>query len=61
MINNPTPAQLDAATSAARKAIQDYSQFDSSMVPDDVLRTVVLEALSAALNIHIPVPKGETK
>jgi hypothetical protein len=54
MINNPTPAQLDAATHAARQAIENYSSFDSSMVPDDVLRTVVLEALSAALNL----PKG---
>lgn len=56
-MNSPTPAQLDAATAAARKAIEDYSSFDSSMVPDDVLRTVVLEALTAALNL----PKGKSK
>lgn len=57
MINNPTQAQLDAATAAARQAIENYSSFDSAMVPDDVLLTVVTEALTAALN----VPKGKTK
>jgi hypothetical protein len=48
----PTTAQLTAATQAARKAIDDYSSFDSSMVPDAALTTVVESALIAALNVQ---------
>jgi hypothetical protein len=56
---NPTPTQLTVACAAARKAIENYSSWDSSMVPDDALETVVNDALVAALNIPQP-PKGNT-
>ena len=56
----PTNSQLSAACDAARKAIQNYSSWDSSMVPDDALQTVVNAALVAALNIPQPTPKGKT-
>lgn len=52
---SPNTAQLAAACAAARKAIQDYSSWDSSMVPDDALETVVSAALVAAFNV--PQPK----
>jgi hypothetical protein len=50
----PNEAGIDAACAAARKAIEDYSSFDSSMVPDDALRTVV----TAALEAYVNTPKG---
>ena len=53
----PTSAQLTAATQAARKAIEDYSEFDSSMVPDAALTTVVEAALIAAFNVQ---PEGKS-
>jgi hypothetical protein len=40
---------IDAACTAARAAIDNYSSFDSSMVPDDALRTVVTAGLTAAI------------
>lgn len=52
----PSPSQVTAACAAARKAIQDYSSWDSSMVPDDALESVVVAALKAALNV--PTPKA---
>jgi hypothetical protein len=57
---HPTQAQLAAACAAARKVIDNYSAFDSSMVPDDALQTVVSDALVAALNVPSPTttPKG---
>lgn len=58
-MNAPSAAQLKAACAAARQAIQDYSSFDSAMVPDDALESVVSKALVAALNL--PQPKGTTK
>jgi hypothetical protein len=57
MMNKPTAAQLAAACHAARQAIKNYSEWDSSMVPDDALQTVVNAALVAALNVP-PPPKG---
>ncbi|HMF68692.1 MAG TPA: hypothetical protein VK602_13920 [Phyllobacterium sp.] len=56
----PTQAQISAACAAARKSIQNYSAFDSSMVPDDALQSVVSAALVAALNVPHPAtpPKG---
>jgi hypothetical protein len=45
----PTAAQVAAACAAARKAINDYSPFYGSMVPDDALERVVTAALAAAL------------
>lgn len=47
----PTPAQITAAMSAARAAIEAYSEFDSSMIPDDALEAVIVKALTAALNV----------
>ena len=52
----PTATQLKVACDAARQAIKDYSAFDSAMVPDSALETVVSKALVAALNI---APKGK--
>jgi len=48
-----TPSQeaIDAAVAAARVAINDYSSFDSSMVPDEALAKVVLDALNAAFAV----------
>jgi hypothetical protein len=56
----PTQAQLTAACAAARQAVENYSEFDSSMIPDSALQAVVSKALVAALNIPHPVitPKG---
>lgn len=53
-----TDAVVDAACVAARKAIQDYSSFDSAMVPDDALRTVVSDALMAAVAVLNQTTKG---
>jgi hypothetical protein len=52
---NPTPAQLQAGVTAGRKALDDYSSFDSGMVPDDALATFVAAVASAILNV--PPPK----
>lgn len=49
---------LNAACAAARKAINDYSAFDSAMVPDDALRTVVEKALDAAVIVFNKPVKG---
>lgn len=49
---------LNAACEAARKAINDYSSFDSAMVPDDALRTVVEKALDAAVAVFNKPVKG---
>lgn len=55
----PTPPAIAAAVAAARAAINDYSSFDSSMVPDDALEKVVTDALTAALKVLFPpAPKG---
>ena len=47
----PTNDQVIAACEAARKAIQDYNAWESSMVPDSALQSVVEAALTAALNV----------
>jgi len=52
----PTAAQQAAALQAARQAIQNYSEWDSSMVPDSALASVVNAALTAALNVK---PQGK--
>lgn len=46
----PPQYQLDAAFEAGRQSLNDYSTFDSSMVPDDVLETFVIAVVTAALN-----------
>jgi hypothetical protein len=53
-----TEDALNAACLAARKSIEDYSVFDSSMVPDDALRTVVSNALDAAVAVFNTPTKG---
>jgi hypothetical protein len=50
-MNKPTDAQVAAACAAARKAIEDYNAWESSMVPDSALQSVVEAALTAALNV----------
>ena len=54
----PTEAQLTAACTAARQAVENYSAFDSSMIPDSALQAVVSQALTAALNVPTNPPKG---
>ena len=54
----PTPEAIAAGVAAARKAINDYSAFDSSMVPDDALAKVVTDALTAALAVLSPPTTG---
>lgn len=51
-MNHPSQEQVIAGQAAARRAIQQYSEFDSSMVPDDAIHTVVVQVLIAALNVH---------
>ncbi len=46
----PSQGQIHAACIAARKAIQDYNAWESSMVPDSAIESVVTAALTAALN-----------
>jgi hypothetical protein len=56
---HPTQAQLTAACTAARQAVENYSAFDSSMIPDSALQAVVSQALTAALNVPTTnPPKG---
>ena len=55
----PTQAQLTAACAAARQAVEDYSEFDSSMIPDSALQAVVSKALVAALNVPTTTTKGK--
>ena len=56
-MNLPSQAGLAAATAAARQFIANYSEFDSSMIPDDVLTSAVENALIAYLNVQ--PPKGQ--
>lgn len=53
---NPTDEQVNAAMQAGRDALNNYSEFDSSMVPDDALETFCRAVLTAALNL--PKPNG---
>ena len=46
----PTETQINAGFAAARAAIEAYSSFDNSMIPDDALMTVVEAVASAILN-----------
>ncbi len=50
-----TQTMLNAGYAAGRKALENYSTFDSSMVPDDALHTFVQEVLAAALAVS-PIP-----
>jgi hypothetical protein len=54
----PTPAMIAAGAKAGRKALDDYSTFDSGMVPDDALDTFVTAVLTAALALIKPPVKG---
>jgi len=46
----PTVKQLNAGFDAGRKALNDYSSFDSSLVPDAALLTFVTAVATAILN-----------
>jgi hypothetical protein len=46
----PTEDQIAAGVKAGRKALDDYSHFDSSMVPDAALEVFVREVATAILN-----------
>ena len=50
----PTTDQLNAGFDAGRKALNNYSQFDSDMVPDEALLTFVTEVATAVLNTPTP-------
>jgi hypothetical protein len=50
----PTQAQLDAGNQAGRKALDDYSTFDSGMVPDEALAAFVEAVATAILNATPP-------
>lgn len=52
----PTAAQVAAGQAAGRKALDDYSHFDSSMVPDAALETFCRAVITAALNVPTPHP-----
>ena len=52
----PSKAQIDAGVAAGRKAIDDYSSFDSSLISDDVLLTFVTAVITAVVNVK---PKAE--
>jgi hypothetical protein len=53
----PTQAQINAGVTAGRRALENYSSFDSSMVPDDALETFVTDILTAVLPlVHPPQP-----
>ena len=51
----PTKAQIDAGCAKGRQALNNYSTFDSGMVPDDALQAFVIAVLEGALNA--PPPK----
>ena len=57
----PTQEAIEAAVAAARAAMNEYSSFDSSMVPDDALAKVVIAAFTAGLNVLSPPTTGATK
>ena len=46
----PSQAQLEAGFAAGRKALDDYSSFDSSLVPDDALLIFVTAVATAIVN-----------
>jgi hypothetical protein len=56
----PTHAQIQAAVQAGREALNNYSEFDSSMVPDDALKTFCVAVVTAAINVPSPSPIGDT-
>jgi len=56
----PSQSQLAAAVKAGRQALENYSHFDSSMVPDAALETFCVAVLTAALNVPQPTAKGVT-
>ena len=58
-MQNPTAAQIQAAVKAGRDALNNYSRFDSSMVPDDALNTFCVAVVTAAINVP-PQPKGDS-
>lgn len=57
----PTDAQIQAAFQAGRDALNNYSEFDSSMVPDDALKTFCVAVVTAAINVPDPSSIGDIK
>lgn len=55
-MTTPTQAQIAAGVTAGRRALDNYSSFDSGMVPDDALETFVTEILTAVLPLVHPTP-----
>jgi guanylate kinase len=49
-MNEPTETQIEAGMAKARALLEAYSSFDSSMVSDDLLKSVVTEVATAILN-----------
>lgn len=44
----PTPAMITAGAKAGRKALNDYSSWQSSLVSDDLLNSTVAKVVAAA-------------
>jgi hypothetical protein len=61
MIIQPTTAQIIAGDKAGRAALDNYSSWDSSMVPDGALDAFVRAVITAAINVPgaspVPAPK----
>jgi hypothetical protein len=51
----PTPAAITAAETAVRQAIENYSDFDSGLVPDSLLDAMVIAGLNAAYAAQFPI------
>ena len=49
-MNEPTETQVQAGMAKARALLEAYSSFDSSLVSDDLLKSVVTEVATAILN-----------
>lgn len=54
-MNYPSQTQVTAGDVAARRAIKEYSEWDSSMIPDSAIQAVVIQVLIAALNVGAPL------
>lgn len=53
----PSKEQVAAGFRAGRAQLNAYSEFDSSMVPDDALESFVEAVLTAGLNVK-PAAQG---
>lgn len=50
----PSQAAINAGMAAGRKALEDYSSFDSAMVPDSALLLFVTDVLTAGFAVSTP-------